>query len=410
MKRTNALIKTYKETPSDADSINASLLTRAGFIQKQIAGVYALLPLGMRVYKKIEQIIREEMNAISGEEMDMNVLQPKELWDETGRWNELDEILYKLKDKSGSELLLGPTHEEQITDIIRHHISSYKHLPRYLYQFQTKFRNEARARSGLLRGREFIMKDLYSFHVDEKDFNQYYEKIKKAYLEIFSRCSLEVKIVEADGGSFSKFSHEFQVITKTGEDTILYCDKCDFAQNKEIAEVNDGDSCPKCDGKVVKASSIEVGNIFPLKNKFSIDMNAKFKDKDGNEKNPIMGCYGIGLTRVLGTLVEVYNDKRGIIWPESVAPYKVNLITIDKYAEADNVYEALISKGVEVLYDDRDDVTAGEKFADADLIGCPVRVIVSDKSITAGGAEISRRGKEGHKIVKIEDVTNKLTS
>ena len=410
MKRSKALIKTYKETPSDADSMNASLLTRAGFIQKQIAGVYALLPLGMRVYKKIEQIIREEMNAIDGEEMDMNVLQPKELWDETGRWNELDEILYKLKDKSGSDLLLGPTHEEQITDIIRHHISSYKHLPRYLYQIQTKFRNETRARSGLLRGREFIMKDLYSFHVDEKDFSDYYERAKEAYLTIFERCGLKAKIVEADGGSFSKLSHEFQVLTETGEDTILYCDKCDFAQNKEIAKVNGGDSCPKCDGKIVKANSIEVGNIFPLKNKFSIDMNAKFKDKDGNDKNPIMGCYGIGLTRVMGTLVEVFNDKRGIIWPEAVAPYKVNLISIDKNTEADKVYETLNAKNVEVLYDDRDDVTAGEKFADADLIGCPVRVIVSEKSLTTGGAEISHRGKEGHEIVEIDKVTEKLVT
>jgi len=408
MKRSKALIKTYKETPSDADSINASLLTRGGFIQKQIAGVYALLPLGMRVYKKIEQIIREEMNAIDGEEMEMNVFQPKELWDETGRWNELDEILYKLKDKSGSDLMLGPTHEEQVTDIIRHHISSYKHLPRYVYQIQTKFRNETRAKSGLLRGREFIMKDLYSFHADEEDFNKYYERAKKAYLKIFERCGLSVKIVEADGGSFSKFSHEFQVITTTGEDTIFYCDKCDFAQNKEIAKVSDNDKCPNCNGKVVKANSIEVGNIFPLKNKFSLDMNAKFKDKDGNEKNPIMGCYGIGLTRVMGAIVEVFNDKRGVIWPESVAPYKVNLISIDKNTDANKVYEDLKAKNIEVLYDDRDDVTAGEKFADADLIGCPIRVIVSDKSLSAGGAEISKRGEESQEIVGLEQVVDKI--
>ncbi len=409
MKKSKFLTKTLKETPSDSDSINASYLTRGGFIKKNLAGVYALLPLGMKVYQKIENIIREEMDKVGGQELYMNVFQSKELWEETGRWNEMKEIMYQFKDIRGKEIGLGPTHEEQITDIVRSNIGSYRDLPVAAYQIQTKFRNEARAKSGLLRGREFIMKDLYSFHPDEKDFYQYYEMMKETYLNVFKRCGLEnIKIVEADGGVFSKFSHEFQLLAESGEDTIFYCDNCEFAQNKEIAKVSENDKCPNCDGKILKTNSIEVGNIFPLKDKFSKKMKASYKDKDGKEHAIIMGCYGIGLTRLLGSVVEVMHDDRGIIWPESIAPYKVNLISIDKNEETEKIYQKLIKNGVEVLYDDREDTSAGEKFADADLIGCPYKIIVSKRSIESGGAEIAKRDSKESKVVPTEEIENNL--
>lgn len=404
MKRSDSLIKTYKETPADSDSINAAFLTRASFIEKHAAGVYALLPLGLRVYSKIENIVREEMNAVLGQEILMNVLQPKELWDETDRWEGMSEVMYQFKDVRGKDIGLGATHEEQVVDIARHHISSYKDLPLSLYQIQTKFRNEPRAKSGLLRGREFIMKDMYSFHLDDADFESYYQKVIKAYFRVFERCGITAKLVEASGGVFSEFSHEFQTLSDTGEDTIYHCDKCDFAQNKEIAKVSGGDKCPKCDGKIIEAHSIEVGNIFPLGDKYTKAMNLKVLDKNGKEISPIMGCYGIGLTRVLGTIVEIFHDNDGILWPDSVAPFTVNLISLGKNQTAEKIYASLIDAGVEVLYDDRDDVTAGEKFADADLIGCPIKIVVSERAENAGGVEISDRKKTKTEIVKEDGV------
>lgn len=385
MKASKYLLKTQKELPRDADSINASFLVRAGYVQKNMAGVYALLPLGLRVYRKIEDIIRQEMDAVGGQEILMNVLQPKELWEETGRWKEIEEIMYHINDDSG----LAPTHEEQVTDIIRKKISSYKDLPLSVYQIQTKFRNEPRAKSGLLRGREFMMKDMYSFHIDEVDFENYYAEATEAYKKVFSRIGLETKVVAADGGMFSKYSHEFQVICPTGEDTIYVCGSCDFAENKEIAEVKDGDKCPKCDGTIKEEKAIEVGNIFPLKNKFSSAMGAKFLNKDGKEKEMIMGCYGIGLTRTLATLVEVYFDQQNskMLWPKSVAPFAVEIISLNKNDEAEKLHQEFLDKNIEVLYDDRE-TSAGEKFADADLVGAPIRIIVSEKSLTAGGVEV----------------------
>lgn len=408
MKATKLFFKTRKESPKDADSINANVLVRGGYVQKHMAGVYGLLPLGLKVYRKIENIVREGMNSIDGQEIMMNVLQPRELWDETGRFSEISEIMYQFKDKNGKDIGLAPTHEEQVTDIIRHHIKSYKDLPTSLYQIQVKFRNEPRAKSGLLRGREFMMKDMYSFHVDEKDFENYYKKVGEKYLDIFSKIGLKTKYVAADGGIFSKYSHEFQVICPTGEDTIYYCGKCDFAENKEIAKVKNDDKCPKCDGKIVEARSIEVGNIFPLKNKFSSAMGAKYVDNNGSEKDLIMGCYGIGLTRALAAIVEVYFDqeKNMMIWPESVAPYNVEIISLGKDRGAEELYEKINDKA-EVLYDDRD-VSAGEKFADADLIGAPKRVIVSEKSLKSGGVELIDLKSGESQIVEIEKITSVL--
>jgi prolyl-tRNA synthetase len=404
MKRSGVLIKTQKETPSDADSINASLLTRAGFIQKEMAGVYALLPLGLRVYKKIENIIREEMDAIGGQELLLNVLQPKALWEETGRWGKVADVMYRV----GSDVGLGPTHEEQITDIARKRISSYKELPAAYYQIQVKFRNEPRAKSGLLRGREFLMKDMYSFHASEADFQDYYQKVAGAYKKIFERIGLNTKYVKASGGMFGDRSDEFQVVCETGEDTIFACDKCDFAENIEITKFKSDDRCPKCGGTIKEEKSIEVGNIFPLGDKYSKSMCANVLNADGKEVPMVMGCYGIGLTRTMAALVEVSHDNNGIIWPENVAPFKVNLISLNKNSEADKVYEELIQSGVEVLYDDRDEITAGEKFADADLIGCPYRVVISEKSLAAGGAEISKRGEENTEIVALDKLASHL--
>ena len=408
MKATKLFFKTRKESPKDSDSINANFLVRSGYIQKHMSGVYGLLPLGLKVYRKIENIVREGMNSVDGQEILMNVLQPRELWDETGRFSEISEIMYQFKDKRGKDIGLAPTHEEQVTDIIRHHIKSYKDLPASLYQIQVKFRNEPRAKSGLLRGREFMMKDMYSFHVDEKDFENHYKKVGDKYLEIFSKIGLKAKYVAADGGIFSKYSHEFQVICPTGEDTIYYCDKCDFAENKEIAKVKDGDKCPECSGEIIEAKSIEVGNIFPLKNKFSSAMGAKFVDKDGSEKDLVMGCYGIGLTRVLAAIVEVYFDqeKNKMIWPESVAPYNAEIISLGKDKEAEELYKKIKDK-IEILYDDRD-VSAGEKFAEADLIGSPKRVIVSEKSIKSGGAELIDIKSGESQIVEIEKIASVL--
>ncbi len=409
MKQSQLFLKTRKEVPADADSINASYLVRAGFVHKHMAGAYALLPLGLRVYKKIEKIIREEMDAVGGQEILMNVLQPKELWQETGRWESAIDVFYKLTDSRGKELNLAPTHEEEVTDIVRKNIRSYKDLPFALYQIQTKFRNEPRVKSGLLRGREFIMKDMYSFATDDAQHEKFYQATIPAYFNIFKRFGLDAKIVEASGGIFSKYSHEFQVLTAVGEDTIYYCDKCDFAQNKEISEVKEGDKCPKCGAEVKVAKGIEVGNIFPLKTKFSKPMNATYLDKEGKEKDFVMGCYGIGLTRALATVVEVKYDmtKNRMVWPKEIAPYAVHLISLNQNDETDKIYEELKKAGVEVLYDDRD-ASAGQKFAEADLVGCPKRIVVSKKSLENGGVELLDVAKDAQKIIDIKDIKSNI--
>ena len=401
MKLSKFFFRTLKEIPRDADSINASFLTRGGYVQKNIAGVYAFLPLGFRVYKKIENIIRQEMDAIGGQELMMNILQPRGLWEETGRWQEIKEIMYR----TGDDIGLAPTHEEQITDIVRRKISSYKDLPLALYQIQIKFRNEPRARSGLLRGREFPMKDMYSFHASENDFHTFYDTVILAYKKIFSKMDLETKVVAASGGIFSKYSHEFQVICPTGEDTIFHCDKCDWAENKEIAKVKDGDKCPECSGRVSEAKSIEVGNIFPLKNKFSSAMGAKFLDADGKEREMIMGCYGIGLSRALATIVEVYFDQQNskMVWPKSIAPFDVEIISLNKNNETEKIYQELSDKNIDVLYDDRE-LSAGEKFAEADLLGTPTRIIVSEKSLAAGGVEFINAKSGKSEIVEKSEI------
>lgn len=391
-------IKTKKEAPKDEEAINAKLLIKAGFVDKLMAGVYSFLPLGFLVLKNIENIIRKEMISLGGQEILMPTLQPKANWEKTGRWDNYDS-LFKFKSYySKNEYVLGPTHEEIIAPLVSKFVSSYKDLPQYIFQIQNKFRDEPRAKSGLLRGREFIMKDLYSFHKDEKDLDEYYEKVKKSYQKIFEELGLGdlTYLTFASGGTFSKYSHEFQTLTSAGEDKIYICDKCKIAINEEI--IKDQDSCPECGNKNLKVEkAVEVGNIFKLKTKYSEPFNFKYKDDKGAENNVIMGCYGIGLNRLVGTIVEASHDEKGIIWPKSVAPFDVHLIELGgDEKENKRFYEDLQKKGIDILYDNRK-VSAGEKLVDADLIGIPIRAVISEK--TKDKIEIKIRSEDKVKLV-----------
>lgn len=398
MKMSELFTRTQKEAPKDEVSQNAALLIRAGFIDKLSAGVYSYLPLGFKVLKKIENIIREEMDALGAEEILLPSLHPKENWEKTGRWETMDD-LYKVVDSSGRESALGPTHEEIIVPLARKFISSYKDLPKALYQIQNKFRMELRAKSGLLRGKEFLMKDLYSFHTDdEQEFEKYYNRVKEAYKKIFDRAGIgsATYLTFASGGSFSKYSHEFQTLTSAGEDTIYLCEKCGVAINDEI--IGEQTSCPECGtGKdnLRKERAVEVGNIFPLKTKFTEAFGVTYKDKDGAEKLVTMGCYGIGLGRLMGAIVEVHADTKGLVWPAAVAPFRAHLVLIGNETsnakkKADELYGKLQDAGVEALYDERD-LGAGAKFADAELIGIPQMVIISEKTVEAGKFEVRTR-------------------
>ncbi len=408
MKQSKLFTKTQKEAPKDEKSINAKLLTRGGFIYKEMAGVYSFLPLGFKVLKRIEQIIREEMNKIGGQEILMTVFQPRGFWEETGRWDrEMKEVMYRTKE-GNQEIGLGPTHEEMLTDIIRHYVKSYQDLPLAIYQIQTKFRKELRPRSGLLRGKEFPMKDLYSFHASEKDFKKYYQLVIGAYRKIFKRCGLETVLTEASGAGFTKdYTHEFQILAETGEDRIVFCEKGDFSQNKEIAKFKGGDKCPKCQRVLKEAKSIEVANIFPLKDKYSKAMSAFFVDRDGQKKPLIMGCYGIGLSRTMAAVVEIHHDNLGIIWPKEIAPFDIHLLELERTSKvrraAEKIYKDLIGQAKEVLYDERDK-SAGEKLAIADLIGIPLRIVVSERTLTKDSVEVKPRNRKQAKLVKLGQV------
>jgi prolyl-tRNA synthetase len=399
--------RTLREAPKDEVSKNAKLLLKAGFIDKLMAGSYTLLPLGFRVKQKIEQIIREEMDATGANEMLMPLLHPKGIWNETGRWETAKEIMYQLK-KDDKEFGLSFTHEEIVMDLIRKHITGPKDFPLKVYHFSTKFRHEARPKSGILRGREFLMKDLYSAHLTREDMYKYYWEVADAYLKIFKKIGLEAKIVEAAGGVFTKeHTHEFQVLCDRGEDTIYYCDSCDFAQNKEIFTGKVGEECPKCHkGKIIEAKAIEVGNIFPLGTMYAEKMGVVYAG------NPIwLASYGIGPTRIIGTLAEIYGDEKGLSWPKSVAPYQVHLLALNNQEEsvlkrANMVYESLLSEGIEVLYDDRIEASTGAKFNDADLIGIPVRLVISPK--TGERIEWKERTSEKVEMLSLEEVVRRL--
>jgi prolyl-tRNA synthetase len=394
--------KSRKTIPKDEVAVNAKFLLQGGFIDKLMAGSYTLLPLGRRVERKIEQIIREEMDKTGAQEVLMPLLHPKEIWNETGRWDTAKEVMYQFE-KNDKEYALSFTHEEIVMDLIRKNITSYKDLPLKIYHFSTKFRNELRAKSGILRGREFLMKDMYSGHVSEEDMYEYYWKVAEAYQKTFKRLGLTTHIAEASGGVFTdQHTHEFQVIAPSGEDTIYFADDWKYAKNDEVMTEAD-----KSRSDLRSEKSIEVGNIFPLGTMYAEKMGALFADQDGSKKPVWFASYGIGPTRVMGTVVEVSHDEKGIIWPDAIAPYTVHLVGLTE--EAEEVYQLLVSKGVEVLYDDRS-VGAGEKFADADLLGIPNRLVISRKTLEAGKdmVEVKKRNELESKVTHLDEVLKSL--
>lgn len=406
MKQSVLFTKTRKEAPKDEVAKNAELLIRAGYIHKEMAGVYSYLPLGLRVLNKISNIIREEMNAIGGQELFLTALQDKSVWEKSGRWDDnVVDNWFKTELKSGAKLGLGFTQEEPLTALMCEHIQSFRDLPVYAYQIQTKFRNEARAKSGIMRAREFLMKDLYSFSRDEAEHNIFYEKAKAAYGKIFERVGLgkHTYLTFASGGTFSKYSHEFQTLTDAGEDTIYVDEKKRIAVNKEVLVPEVLAELGLKKENLVEKKAVEVGNIFSQGTRFSEPLGLLYKDEKGESRPVVMGAYGIGQGRVMGTVVEIFSDEKGILWPETIAPFQVHLISIANGDEktrilAEALYKKLMDKGVEVLYDDRD-ARAGEKFADSDLLGLPWRFIVSDKASKAGGIEVKNRKESASKIV-----------
>ena len=426
MKQSQLFTKTSKTAPKDEVSKNASLLIRAGYIHKEMAGVYTYLPLGLRVINRIEAIIREEMNTIGGVEMKTSALQSKEVWEKTNRWS--DKVVdnwFKSNLKNGGEVGLSFTNEEAYANILTQYISSYKDLPVYLYDFKDIFRNETRSKSGVMRGREFFWKAMYSFSSNEREHQQFYEKVTEAYIRIFTRAGLGEKTYKtyASGGTFSKFSHEFQTICDAGED-IIYIHKDDFekglcmepthaAINREIFSDEVKRDLNLTDD-FVEQKSIEVGNIFTLGTKFSEPFGLKYKNKEGSEEFVFMGSYGIGLSRLMGTIVELFADDKGIVWPETVAPFTVHLIDLagDKTEvkqAAEELYKKLVAQNISVLWDDRD-LRAGEKFADSDLIGIPHRIVVSAKTIASGKLEYKARNKTTADAVSEDELIERLLS
>ncbi len=394
MRYSKIFAKSTKSTSADNESINAKLLTQAGFVDQEMAGVYTWLPLGLAVLRNIEQIVREEMNDLGASEIFMPSLQPKEYWETTNRWEGVD-VLFKLKSQTGKDYALGCTHEEVVTPLVKKFVQSYKDLPMATYQINTKFRDELRAKSGVLRGREFRMKDMYSFHTNQEDLSAFYQQVLKAYVRAYNRCGLQVKVVQASGGVFTQnLSHEFQAITDAGEDILIACNFCEFGENSEIATHAEGDACPTCGAVLVKTKGIEVGNIFDLGTKYSDAFELDFTNEEGKRQRVLMGCYGIGTSRLVGSIVEASHDEKGMIWPKSVAPALVHLVRIGEDAEsieaADALYAELRATGISVFYDDRD-TTAGAKFGDADLMGLPLRLTVSKRMLAEAVVEWKER-------------------
>lgn len=404
MLQSKLFTKTRKEAPADEVSKNAQLLIRAGYVYKEMAGAYVYLPLGLTVFNNIVQVIREEMNKVGGQELAMTALQDKEVWNKTGRFDDqVVDVWFKSKLKNDTEVGLGFTHEEPITNMMRNYINSYRDLPISVYQFQTKFRNETRAKSGIMRGREFVMKDLYSFARTEEEHNRLYEALKQAYVATFNRLGIGEKtyITFASGGSFSKYSHEFQTITDAGEDIIYVDEKKKIAVNEEV--LNDAvlQDLGLVRENLKQVKSAEVGNIFSLGTKFSDAFDLTYADESGQKQKVIMGSYGIGPGRVMGTIVELLSDEKGIVWPESIAPFKVHLLSFKQDQKAKEIYDALTAKGVEVLFDDRD-VSIGVKLNDADLLGMPHRVLITEKSLAAGGVEYKKRTDTEAEIISTD--------
>jgi prolyl-tRNA synthetase len=409
MKQSRLFTKTRKEIPGDEVSKNAQLLIRAGYIYKEMAGVYAYLPLGLRVIEKIKDIVREEMNAIGGQELIMTTLQRKDIWEKTHRWDdEVVDVWFKSTLKAGGEVGFGWSHEEPIGEMLKSYISSYKDLPLYVYQFQTKLRNELRAKSGIMRGREFIMNDMYSFCVDEEDHTKFYNEAMSAYMRVYERLGLgdDTFVTFASGGAFTQFSHEFQTITDAGEDLICINRKKDIAINAEVATDETLTNLGVTRDELEEVKTAEVGNIFNFGRQKAEDIGLTFKNEAGEQIPVWMGSYGIGVTRLMGVIVEKFSDEKGIVWPESVAPFTVHLVELsggdtELKDEADGLYNTFTEHGVAMLYDDRD-VRAGEKFADSDLIGIPYRIVVSKKTKEEGKFEVVER-RTGEKLFLTEE-------
>lgn len=411
MRQSQLFTKTRKTAPKDEVSKNAELLIRAGYIHKEMAGVYAFLPLGFRVLENIKNIVREEINSIGGQEVLLTTLQAKSLWEKTDRWNdEVLDVWFKTKLKNETELGLATTHEEPITNLMVEYIRSHKDLPVYAYQFQTKFRNELRAKSGIMRGREFIMKDLYSFNKDESDFKDFYEKAADAYLRIYSRVGIGKQTYRtfASGGSFSKFSDEFQTVCDAGEDIIYIDEEKNIAVNQEVYTDEALTSLGLDKNSLVKKKSIEVGNIFPLGTRYAEALGLYFNDENGEKKPVVMGSYGIGIPRLMGTVVELLSDQKGIVWPESIAPFQLHLILVNTKDEeqkslATDLYQKLSAHNIEVLFDDRE-IQAGEKFADSDLIGIPHRITIGKRALESGLFEYTDRKTGAVKEISEEEI------
>ena len=421
MRFSQQAVRTMKDHRSEDVSRNAQLLVRAGFVSRLMAGVYSFLPLGLRTLTRIEDVVRSEMNRVGGHEVLLPALQPRDIWDRTGRWDTVD-VLFKLKGAGDRDLCLGPTHEEVVTPLFAPFLQSYRSLPTAVYQIQTKFRNEPRPKSGLLRGREFRMKDMYSFHADQADLDAFYERVKDAYMRVYEQCGLgqSTVITYASGGMFSKYSHEFQTITSHGEDVVYRVPGSDVAVNKELVGdvsalegiVPDYRGGRETEWEELKA--IEVGNIFKLGTRFSDAFGARYTDRDGRTLPVQMGCYGLGPSRVMGTIAEYLSDDRGLYWPDAVAPYRVHLALLSQDAgdaeRCSALYKNLLQQGIEVLYDDRTDASAGQKLADADLIGLPHRIVVSKKTLATDSVEWKKRRSDEKIIVRLPDVIAKVAA
>ncbi len=418
MKYSKLYVPTLREAPRDADTASAKLMLRSGLIRKFASGLYDWLPLGLRALKKVEQIVREEMNAVDAQEVWLPTIQPRELWEETGRWGVYGKELLRFKDRKETEFCYAPTAEEVITDLVRNDVKSYRQLPFCLFQFGSKFRDEIRPRFGVMRAREFYMKDAYSFHASEADAEEFYKKAFDAYKKIFTRCGLNFTSVEADSGAIGgSFSHEFMVLADTGEDEIVSCSACGYASNKEKfvktfpdkGDPKTGDACPKCQGGTLSITrGIEVGHCFKLGTKYSAPMKANFLDEKGASNPFIMGCYGIGISRVVAAAIEQNHDENGIIWTKQLAPYQVVIIPTN-YDDAkikewsDKLYVEIQNLGLDVVLDDRNE-RAGIKFKDADLIGFPFRVTLGEKGMARGVAEVKPRAEKQFQEVPLDQV------
>ena len=401
---------TYKETPVDAELTSHQLMLRAGLIKKLASGLFSWMPIGLKVLRKIEHIVREEMDRSGAYEVSMPAIQPADLWQETGRWEAYGDLLLKMEDRQGRSFCFGPTHEEVITDIVRNELKTYRQMPVNFYQIQTKFRDEIRPRFGVMRAREFLMKDAYSFHLDQPSLDLEYENMGATYNTIFTRLGLDFRKVRADSGEIGgSVSHEYHVLADSGEDEIGYCDEEDYAANVEMIE---GNTAPN-GGKLSFTRGIEVGHIFQLGDKYSKSMNCTVLNDKGDSIYPLMGCYGIGISRIMASSIEQNHDESGIIWPEPLAPFQIIIVALNKNTEdttltkSRKIYHQLLESGYEVLLDDRNE-RAGVKFADADLLGIPKRLIVSERGLDNQTIELNFRDGKNKSDVPFEQLVDYL--